>query len=141
MPDVDTMRALVGRRTAWQDLVVEPEQARRFCQAIGLEGEPYGDGPSRRFDRQLAAPTFLAVVRTMDPALELPQLGPAVNGGNSYRWLRPVYVGERLRRRTELVEVTAREGRSGLMTFVTTETTVERDDEVVAVGRGTSIFR
>jgi acyl dehydratase len=141
MPDVEVLRSFVGRSTEWQELVVEPAQARRFRRAVGLAGPPYGDGRSARFARTLAAPTFLSVLRTIDPALELPVLGPAVNGGNSYRWLQPVYVGERLRRRTQVVEVDTREGRAGPLVFFTTETTVARDDEVVAVGRGTNIYR
>lgn len=142
MPDAAALRDLVGRRTGWSPLVVEPERARLLRQALGLAGPPYAaDGGSSRFDGALAPPTYLAVVRTIEPALDLPPLGPALNGGNHFRWLRPVFVEDQLRRRTELVAVESRDGRTGPLTLLTTETTVLRDDELVAQGRSTNIYR
>jgi acyl dehydratase len=83
----------------------------------------------------------LAVLRAIDPDLDLPPLGPAVNGGNSYRWLAPVYPGDRLRRQTAVAEVRTRQGRTGRLVFLTTQMTVLRGDELVAVSRATNIYR
>lgn len=142
MSDAGVLRELVGRRTEWTPLMVEPAKVAMLRQATGLSAAPYGsDAGSTRFDRPLAPPTFLALLRTIDPALGLPRIGPAVNGGNTHRWLRPVFVGDELRRRTELVAVESREGRAGPMWLVTTESSVMRGDELVAVARGTNIYR
>jgi acyl dehydratase len=133
---------LVGRSTGWKELVVEPGQVRRLLAAIGMDEAPYGaTSPSRRFGRPVVPPTYLAVVRPLDPDLGLPPLGPGLNGGNAYSWLAPVYAGDRLRRQTSVTGVRTRTGRTGKLLFLSTETTFMRDDQVVAVAQATNIYR
>lgn len=119
-------------------------RVRDFLESIGESNPPFAeDRPSTRFGAPLLPPTYLAQVRTTaDPELRIPRYGSTLNAGNEYRWLRPAYPGERLERQSRVVDAYVREGRTGRLTFIVSETTLRRlDGEVVATGRATTVQR
>jgi acyl dehydratase len=62
------------------------------------------------------------------------------NAGTEIEWLRPVALGERLRAKTRIVDIVARQGKAGLGIYVTREELVlDADEEIVLRRRQTSV--
>ncbi|MBO0876028.1 MAG: MaoC family dehydratase N-terminal domain-containing protein [Pseudonocardia sp.] len=134
--------ALVGRDTGWQPFDCEPWRAERLLASSGLTDPAYQPAPGQ-LHPPLVPPTYPVALRLDIEGLGIPDAPSRLNGGNSIRWLEPVRVGERLRRRTRITSVDTKDGRSGRLVFYTLESTFRRPDteRVVATTRHITIRR
>lgn len=127
-------RSLIGRES--DELLVEIERGaiRRFAEAVGDTTEACLRG-------EVAPPTFPTTIRIPIPGLQF-DLARVLQGGQEYRYTRPIRAGDRLRCRTRLADVYQKEGRLGSMTFMIIE--LDARDEggaPVVQGRSTVILR
>ena len=115
--------------------MVEPGHLRRFCEAIG-------DANPRWLAE--APPTFLVAIssETLDLPEALAYGRGWLNGGDRFRYLEPVRPGDTITSITRLTDVFEKQGTSGPMLFLTTETTLtNQQGRLVATITGTRIRR
>jgi len=132
---VEKVRARIGEVSAPVTMTVEAGHLRRWCEAIG--------DPNPRW-REEAPPTFLAAM-----GAELPRVAEALeygqgwlNGGDAFEYARPVRPGDQITARTRLVDAYEKQGKSGSMLFLVTETVfTDPKGATVASIRGTRIRR
>lgn len=116
-------------------MTVEAGHVRRFCEAIG--------DPSPRW-REEAPPTFLVAFGRALPNLpEALEYGQGwLNGGDGFDLSKAARVGDNITATTTLKDVYEKEGRSGRMLFLVTETVcTNQEGSTVAVITGTRIRR
>lgn len=114
---------------------MEAGHLRRFCEAIG------DDNPRWRVE---APPTFLVALSS--ETLDLPEAmayGKGwLNGGDHFRYQEPVRAGDIISSVTRLTDVFEKQGGSGSMLFLVSETTLRNQHgRVVATITGTRIRR
>lgn len=132
---VERARARIGHTRSSGPQRVEAGHVRRWCEAIG-DHNP-------RWERE-APPTFLAAMGA--ETLELPEAlayGRGwLNGGDRFEHREPVLIGDLLSSEMKLVDVYEKQGASGSLLFIVTETTfLNQHGRVVATVRGTRIRR
>ena len=132
---MERARARIGTEGGRRESVVESGHLRRFCEAIG------DDNPRWRSE---APPTFLVAISS--ETLDLPEAiayGQGwLNGGDHFRFVEPVRVGDTISALTRLIDVFEKQGRSGSMLFLVSETTLtNQQGRVVATITGTRIRR
>jgi hypothetical protein len=125
----------VGSHGPDRTVVIEAGHVRRWCEAIG--------DPNPRW-REFVPPTFFVALG--DYSLLIPEAldyGKGwLNGGNRFELLEPVRIGEKLTSQATLVEAFEKQGSSGSMLFLVTETEFKNElGAVVARTRGTTIRR
>ena len=135
----------VRERETWNHEVTD-DTIRHFVYGTDDDNPLWRDSDyaaKTRWGRVVAPPAYL--VSVMYPILH----GAAVKaplasliGGVEYAWLKPVYVGDRLRavaKQSDFYEKRSKDGRR--LNFVISETTyVNHDDDVVATATGTMIM-
>jgi MaoC dehydratase-like protein len=132
---VERLRAKIGAAGAPVGMTVEAGHVRRFCEAIG--------DPSPRW-REEAPPTFLVSFgRSLPDLPEALEYGRGwLNGGDRFELSKPVRIGDTITARTTLKDAYEKDGRSGPMLFLVTETVcTDQDGGTVAVITGTRIRR
>lgn len=132
---VDRLKAKVGWTGGERVTTVEAGHVRRFCDAIG------DDDP--RWHEE-APPTFVVALGSETPPLaEALEYGRGwLNGGDAFEYLEPVRIGDTITSRTSLVDVYEKQGGSGGLLFLITETEYVNQRGRVAVRiRGTRIRR
>jgi acyl dehydratase len=122
---------LIGARSAPVRNVIEAGAVRRFAEAIGdpdpifLDDEYAG---RTRWGRRIAPPTFS---RVLDygaiEGLRLPASG-IIHGEQSYRYSRPLFVGEEVACHTLFADTFRKRGREGELTFLVFERAAESLD-------------
>ena len=132
---VERARARIGTEGGRRETVVEAGHLRRFCEAIG-DANP-------RWQVE-APPTFLVAISS--ETLDLPEAlayGKGwLNGGDSFRHREAVRVGDTIAAVTRLVDVFEKQGATGAMLFLVSETTLtNQHGRVVATITGTRIRR
>ena len=140
-------RSLIG--TATDPFVVEVEKGaiRRFAEAIEDANPLYHDeafAVSRGFRSLVAPPTFATTFRFAGQPLWMRGLedGRILAGEQSFRLARPVLAGDVLTCRIHLLDVEAREGRSGKIEFIVQEMRAEdRAGAIVVVNGRTIVYR
>ena len=132
---VESARARIGTESGRRETVVESGHLRRFCEAIGDANPRW----------QTEAPsTFLVAISS--ETLDLPEAlayGKGwLNGGDRFRYAEPVRPGDTIAAVTRLTDVFEKQGASGPMLFLMTETTLtNQHGRVVATITGTRIRR
>jgi hypothetical protein len=144
-------RSLIGRETPPGSAAASAEEIARFCQAIGDVRPEYveaGAGSSGASDGPLAPPTFPMrfLFDALDPDLffELGlNLAGIVHAEQEFVYERPVRAGETYTIVGKIHDVWEKQGRSGLLDFVTFEARglEERSRELVFTARMTLISR
>lgn len=139
---VDRLKGRLGETLrSWGPERLEPVLVERFREAIGV---PSGE-------EQPVPPTMLMhlgggrvdVERDVRPreVIDDVLLNP-VNGGTSYTWLRPLKAGDEISGTVLLKDAYLREGRSGPLAMVITQTRFsDGSGEDVAVAEKTMIYR
>ena len=126
---------------------IEKGHIRRFAEAIGDENPVYSDGEYAEKSRHggiIAPPTFpiaLRVGSNVRDGLDIDNK-KILHGEMEFEYLRPLKAGDEITCRSEIVEFYTKEGKSGKMDFILTETTgVDRNGAKVYVSRSTTVIR
>jgi hypothetical protein len=132
---VERLRRRIGAAAPSTEATVEAGHLRRFAEAIG--------DPNPRWAAE-APPTFLvALAPTSLHLAEAEEYGKGwLNGGNSFEYLEPVRVGDRIKATGRVADVYEKPGSSGNLLFIIFETEyVNQHGRTVARLRGTAIRR
>lgn len=136
----------VGRAGASVTLDVERGHVRRFAEAVGDANPIYVDEASARaagHPRIPAPPTFATCLRPPDPRVGLDiDWRKLLHGEQSYRFTRPLYVGDRLTVTMRIVAADVKQTKAGVMDVMVLETS--GDDpagERVFTARATVLVR
>lgn len=141
-------KSAIGKSTPTYTMEVEKGHIRRFAQALGDDNPLYHDEEYAKKSRHggiIAPPTFPTVFGFEgERVLE----GLAINyarllhGEQEYEYFRPLRAGDTISFSTKIVDVTEKQGKSGIMDIITTEMTgLDRESEKVFVGRSTVVIR
>lgn len=127
-------QSLIGKTSEPQTFEITPEAVARFIEATG---DPQSGDPS------YVPLTFLTTARIGVPGLGLDGAKmQLIHGEQEYQYARRLRVGEKFTCVSRIVDIREKSGRSGPMTFVTTE--IEGRDsqgEPAFTGRSTLIVR
>jgi acyl dehydratase len=138
---------LIGKKYQEIDYVVEREAVNKFVEAIGEQDPIYRDPEAAKaagHPEQVAPPTFITVIQIMtsgqvvhDQELGL-DYSRVVHGEQSYRYERPLYVGDHIKATPRLSNIQTRKSNE----FLTTEAEVyDAAGELVLTARSTLISR
>ena len=131
-------QSLIGSVSGPQTFEITPEAVAQFIEATG---DPAAENAQR--DPLYVPLTFPATFRVANPAMGLDgSKMQLIHGEQEYQYSRPLRVGEKLDCLSRVVDIREKSGRSGSMTFVTSE--VEGRDshgELVFTGRSVLIVR
>jgi N-terminal half of MaoC dehydratase len=134
-PVVEKLRSRIGWESEEKVNVIEAGHVRRFCEAIGDDDPRW---------REEAPPTFVVALGSEIPPMpEALEYGIGwLNGGDRFEYLEPIRIGDTIRTRTRLVDVYEKQGSSGGLLFLVTETEYVNQHGRTAVRvRGTRIRR
>ena len=132
---VERAKARIGTEGGRRQNLVEAGHLRRFCEAIG--------DPNPRWLSE-APPTFLVAIssETLDLPEALAYGRGWLNGGDHFRYREAVRPGDTIASVTRLTDVFEKQGASGPMLFLVSETTLtNQQGRVVATITGTRIRR
>lgn len=131
-------QSLIGRTSEPQTVEITPAAVARF---IAATGDPVLNNPER--DPAYVPLTFPTTIRISAPGLGLDgSKMQLIHGEQEYQYTRRLHIGEKLTCISRIVDIREKSGRSGSMTFVTSE--IEgRDSQGAPVftGRSTLIVR
>jgi len=111
---------------------------------LSVNRRPLGssDSLSEGFSRN---PEFDALMSAIDGAgakMDLSHIPRMLNGGNEIEFFKYMRIGEKTSSVTKVVDILEKEGRSGPMVFIISETEVRNDKgELLLISRSTSIRR
>ena len=123
---------------------VEKGAIQRFAEAIGDDNPLWNDEAAARktgYGGLIAPPTFLRSMRNVRAELpfDLP-VSRLLDAGSDWEYFEPVRAGDRITAVARIADLTEREGRLGIMIFMTTVITYRNQfDEVVATQTNTLI--
>jgi hypothetical protein len=126
----------------WGPVSVDPLAVRRFREAVGWPGA----------SESTSIPPTILVHLQDDPVDVHHDVRPRevldsvltnpVNGGTRYQWMRPIKLGETIFGRMKMHSAFQREGKSGPLAFVVTETLfLDADENTIARMEKTMIYR
>jgi acyl dehydratase len=139
---------LVGKTYDEIEFTVERDRVNQFADAIGEQDPVFRDPEAARaagYPEQVAPPTFVTVIQLMtsgqvvlDQELGL-DYSRVVHGEQSYRYERPLYVGDAIRATPRLAAIQAKKSNE----FLTIEAEVHdaKTGELVLTARSTLISR
>ena len=138
----------VGRTTPPVETVIERGRLRLFAQSVGEQDPVYTDVDAARragFPDLLVPPTYLFGVELEgpEPTGWLDALGvdlrALLHGEQEFTYLSPVFAGDVVQARSNLVDTYEKKG--GALKFLVRETEISRADELVARLRTTLVVR
>lgn len=141
--------AWVGRSTGrGEPLAIERGAIRRYAEAVGDDNPLYRDEAAARASIHKGIPmppgfliTNMRSGGERDLQIPLP-VSRRVRGEDELEFLRPVVAGDTLTAETVITGIEAKEGRSGNMVVITTETTYHNQrGEAVLINRARVIKR
>lgn len=140
---------MIGRQVGpGEPFSVEREAIRRFSEAIMEEPSNFfgGEHPQGNGTAQVVAPLTFPLYNCrsgIDRDFQIPLSAPRrIRGSDEFQFLAPVHVGDEIRATTKILDIYEREGRTGKMVFIVTETNyVNQKGETVMVNRATVIRR
>lgn len=139
--------SVIGRTSLPARNALERGAIRRFAEAIGDPNPLWVDedyAGQTRFKGIVAPPTFAVSLRVGSNAREgLPiDLKKVLHGEMEFEYFRPLRAGETLSCSAEIVDFYIKEGKSGPMSFLITETRgVDEKGELVYKSRSTTVIR
>lgn len=149
----EEVRAWIGRTTPPRPLeLITSSDIRRYVDATGDANPLWLEDEFARsvgYKRRLLPPILVGWVPfsikdqnkdpdTADPRRFLPLPGNYTNvrnAGSETEWLKPVYLGERLATQSSIVDIVARQGKTGLGIYVTQEEQVLNSNNEVVLRR------
>ena len=139
---------LVGKTYEEIEFTVERDRVNQFADAIGEQDPIYRDPEAAKaagHPEQVAPPTFITVIQIMtsgqvvlDQELGL-DYSRVVHGEQSYRYGRPLYVGDAIRATPRLADIRTRKSNE----FLTIESEVHdaKSGDLVLTARSSLISR
>jgi len=116
----DADRALVGVETLPGYHLIEAGAVRRFCHAVGLSEAYYLDAEAAHaagFPERPVPPTFWCAIQATGSELPRPDFGGfgsrSLNGGTTFEYLKPAYVGQTVACTARIVSLTERTVQAG----------------------------
>lgn len=154
----DEARALIGRETGYGDAYhIDAAVVARFLESIGDANPIFTDSEAARgswYKGPAVPPNFLltnmknGTERDFFTVNEAGELRFPVNatrrlrGADEIEVLAPMNIGDTIRANTKITDIYEKEGRSGSMVFILSETTYKNQHEnVVLITRSTVIMR
>jgi len=162
----EEVKKFIGQQVGTSIFEVEKEPIRRFADAVDDPNPLYWDeeyAKKSRYGSIIAPPGFISSpwyggravkwgkkeaategLGRADLIMALVQAGywRVLDGGMEYEFFMPVKAGDTIKSVSVVKDIIEREGRTGKMAFMITETTyTNQKGEVVAKARGTSIHR
>jgi acyl dehydratase len=140
-------KSIIGRKSKPFVNDVEKGHIRRFAEAIGDDNPVYYDEDYAKGTRHggiIAPPTFPMALRVGSNVRDgLPIDNKKVlHGEMEFEYIRPLKAGDVITCQAEIVEFYTKEGKSGGMDFMVTETTgVDSTGEKVFISRSTTVIR
>jgi len=155
----------IGQVSGTSIFEVEKEVIRRFADAVDDSNPLYWDeeyAKKSKYGAIIAPPGFISspwfsnrptkwpkrgttasdATAGLRPALANAGLGRGLDGGMEYEFFAPVRAGDTITAETKITDIIEREGSTGRLAFLITETTyTNQNGEVVAKARATSIHR
>jgi len=155
----------IGQVSGTSIFEVEKEVIRRFADAVDDSNPLYWDeeyAKKSKYGSIIAPPGFISspwfsnrptkwpkrgttasdATADLRPALAKAGLGRGLDGGMEYEFFAPVRAGDTITAETKIADIIEREGSTGRLAFLITETTyTNQNGEVVAKARATSIHR
>src|SRR5712692_10551752 len=129
--------SLVGKSSPPQTFEVTLEAVQRFMEAT--------EDPALQSEEplQYAPPTFPTTFRIRVPELELdPTKMQLLHGEQQYNYTRQLRIGEQVTCITRIIDIRERNGQSGTMTFIISETTGnDSQQQPIYTARSTAIVR
>ncbi|WP_226674738.1 MaoC family dehydratase N-terminal domain-containing protein [Rossellomorea aquimaris] len=117
-------QAYIRKRSAPVINIVEKGAVKKFAEAIGDPHPIYVDedaGKRSRYEGNIAPPTFPRVLEYGSvEGFHLPNVG-LIHGEQSFRYERPLRVGESIRCHTEIKDYYERNGTGGTLGFLVME--------------------
>ncbi|HEY6285394.1 MAG TPA: MaoC family dehydratase N-terminal domain-containing protein [Ktedonobacteraceae bacterium] len=128
---------LIGKSSPPQTFEVTLEAVRHFMEAT--------EDPALQSKEplQYAPPTFPTTLRIRVPDLELdPTTMQLLHGEQQYTYARQLRIGEQVTCVTQIIDIRERNGQSGTMTFIISETTgTDSQQQPIYTARSTAIVR
>jgi len=139
---VDRLRARIGSRLRGLGAAsVDPVSVRRFREALGLDPDPALGVPPMMVAHLLRADADVAVDRRPSESIDAVLTDP-VNGGTEIRIHRPLRLGETIQGELVLADAYLREGRSGTLAVVVTESRyTDAENLEIATLSSTMVYR
>jgi acyl dehydratase len=141
-------KSAIGKTTSISTMEVEKGHIRRFARAIGDDNPLYHDeeyAKKSRYGGIIAPPTFPTTFGFEgERVLEGLNINYArlLHGEQAYEYFKPIMAGDVISFSTKITDVIEKEGRSGVMDIITTETTgYNQRDERVFIGRSTVVIK
>lgn len=140
-------RSVIGRKSKPAKNTIEGGAIRRFAEAIGDPNPLWVDEAYARKTRCggiVAPPTFPVSLQVGSNVREgLPiDLKKILHGEMEFEYRRPLRAGEIITCQAEIVDFYTKEGKSGVMNFLVTETRgVDERGELVYKSRSTTVIR
>ena len=132
---IDRLKTRIGVEGPAVTATVEAGHVKRFVEAIG--------DPNPRWSKQVP-PTFLVALAPPSTHMgDAEEWGKGwLNGGNRFEYFAPVMIGDQITTRSHLADVYDKEGSSGDLLFIVSETDyTNQRGELVARLQGTLIRR
>jgi acyl dehydratase len=143
-------RTKIGYDNGERFVDVERSQVRLFCTAIGETNPIFLDDAAARAAGHPASPvppTYLQTLNYMAPqkqdlVLDVlgAELGKMLHGEQRHDFVKPIYVGERIRLKTRIADIYDKKG--GALEFIVLETEFHDDQgELRATMRSVAVLR
>jgi hypothetical protein len=139
---------MVGTETGWgAAFYVELGIARKFAQAIrGAEaGDSYQElTPEGAYGKVTVPHSILLCNMPSGSELDFKiplRTGSRVRGKDEIEMLQPVYVGDVIRAKSKILDITEKEGRSGRMVFILTETEYQNQRKETVMRSRTTVVK
>ena len=140
-------RSVIGRKSLPAKNLIERGAIRRFAEAIGDPNPLWVDeafAEKTRYRGVIAPPTFPFTLPAGSNVREgLPiDLKKILHGEMEFQYFRPLRAGETIFSQAEIVDFYTKEGKSGVMNFLVTETRgVDEKGKLVYKTRSTTVIR
>ena len=115
---------MVGMETPWGDpFIIEKGTARKFAQAILDTNAPYANHES---DARIPVPHSILICNMpsgseLDFKIPLPTTR-RIRGEDQLEICQPIHIGDAIKAKSKILDIYEKEGRSGRMVFIITET-------------------
>ncbi len=153
----DEMKAMIGQEAVFRGVdEIGKGAIKKFALAVGDLNPLYIDeeyAKKSRYGGIIAPPTFVFDVvhdkktkigedgRGLARIRLPPPFGRILRGGNEYEFLKPVRPEDIISSRRKIIDIYEKQGRSGKLIFVISETTyTNQRKEVLGINRETLIF-